>query len=46
MNNRKSDQKIDRKKYSPQLKDQALERAVKEGISQAAKDLGIKESRL
>ena len=44
MNNNNSDQKIVRKKYSPQFKDQALERAVKDGIPQVAKDLGIKES--
>lgn len=35
-----------RKKYSPQFKDQALERAAKDGIPQVAKDLGIKESML
>lgn len=46
MNNKKSDPKIVRKKYSPQFKDQALERAIKEGIPQVAKDLGIKESML
>ncbi|CEG55974.1 transposase [Legionella fallonii] len=46
MNNNKSDQKVARKKYSLQFKDQALERAVKDGISQVAKDLGIKESML
>jgi len=44
MNNNKSDQRIVRKKYSPQFKDQALERAIKDGIPQVAKDLGIKES--
>lgn len=44
MNNNNSDQKIVRKKYSPQFKDQALERSVKDGIPQVAKDLGIKES--
>jgi len=31
MNTNNSDKKIERKKYSPQFKDQALERAVKEG---------------
>ena len=31
-----------RKKYSPQFKDQALERAAKDGIPQVAKDLGIR----
>ncbi len=35
-----------RQKYSPQFKDQAVERALKEGVSQVAKDLGIKESLL
>jgi len=30
-----------RKKYSPQFKDQALERALKQGVPQVAKDLGI-----
>jgi transposase len=45
MNNNNSEQVV-RKKYSPQFKDQALERAVKDGIPQVAKDLGIKESML
>ena len=31
-----------RQKYSPQFKDQALERAAKNGIPQTAKDLGIR----
>lgn len=35
-----------RKKYSPQFKDQALERASRDGVSQAAKDLGIAEAML
>lgn len=46
MINNKSDQKVSRKKYSSQFKDQALERSVKDGIVQVAKDLGIKESML
>lgn len=46
MNNKKLGPKIVRKKYSPQFKDQALERAIKEGIPQVANDLGIKESML
>jgi len=46
MNDNNPDQKIIRKKYSPQFKDQALERAVKDGIPQVANDLGIKESML
>jgi transposase len=33
-----------RKKYSPQFKDQAVDRAAKDGIFQVAKDLGIAES--
>jgi transposase len=35
-----------RQKYSPQFKDQALERAEKVGVPQAAKDLGIADSML
>lgn len=46
MNNNDSKQKIIRKKYSPQFKDQALERADSEGVPQAAKDLGLAESLL
>jgi transposase len=46
MNNNISDQKVSRKKYSSQFKDQALERSVKDGLPQVAKDLGIKESML
>ena len=47
MNNNKSDQKVARKKYSPQFKDQALERAVKDGIPQVALFLSsiIKQNR-
>jgi transposase len=30
-----------RKKYSPQFKEQAVERAKKDGVPKAAKDLGI-----
>lgn len=39
-------QKTIRKKYSPQFKDQALERAAKDGVPQAAQDLGIPEAML
>jgi transposase len=39
-------QHADRKKYSPQFKDQAVERSIKDGVSQVAKDLGIAESML
>ena len=46
MNNTKLEQKTVRKKYSPQFKDLALERAEKEGIPQVAKDLGLAESLL
>lgn len=35
-----------RNKYSPQFKDQALERAAKAGVAQTAKDLGIPEAML
>jgi len=35
-----------RKKYSPGFKDQALQRAEKDGVPQVAKDLGIAESML
>ena len=46
MNNNDLGQKTSRKKYSPQFKDQALERSNKEGVSQVAKDLGLAESLL
>ncbi len=36
--------KTERRKYSPQFKEQALERAKKDGVSKVAKDLGIAES--
>jgi len=38
--------KQERQKYSPQFKDQAIERAAKDGVARVAKDLGIKESLL
>jgi transposase len=43
MNNKESEQKTSRKKYSVQFKDLALERAEKEGVPQVAKDLGLAE---
>jgi len=46
MNENKPKQSKIRQKYSPQFKDQAVERAAKEGVPQVAKDLGIKESML
>lgn len=38
--------KIVRRKYSPQFKDQAVQRAEKDGVPQVAKDLGIAEAML
>jgi transposase len=35
-----------RQKYSLQFKDQALERAAKEGVPKTAKDLGVPEAML
>lgn len=46
MNNNNSEQKTSRNKYSPQFKDQALERAEKEGVPQVAKDLALAEALL
>jgi transposase len=40
------EKKLPRKKYSPQFKDQALQRAEKDGVRQAAHDLGIPEAML
>lgn len=44
MKNSIKQKKSARHKYSPQFKDQALERAEKDGVAQVAKDLGITES--
>lgn len=46
MHNKNSDVKITRNKYSSQFKDQAVERAEKDGVPQVAKDLGIAEAML
>lgn len=46
MNNNKTEFKRVKNKYSPQFKDQVLERIVKEGVPQVAKDLGLAESLL
>ncbi len=46
MNENNPKKETTRKKYSPQFKDQAVERAKKDGVPQAAKDLGIPESML
>jgi transposase len=39
-------QRKSRQKYSPQFKDQAVERAAKDGVPRVAKDLGIPEPML
>ena len=44
--NSNSEQKVIRIKYSAQFKDQAVERAEKDGVPQVAKDLGIAEAML
>lgn len=44
MSENKTSQRVRRKKYSPQFKDQALERAERDGVQQTAKDLGIDEA--
>jgi len=44
--NNNSKPKTTRNKYSPQFKEQALERAEKEGVPQVAKDLGLAEALL
>lgn len=38
--------KLTRKKYSPQFKEQVLERAAQDGVAQTARDLGIDSSML
>lgn len=43
MNNKKTEQPLVRRKYSPQFKDRALERIAKDGVRQVAKDLGLSE---
>ena len=46
MNENNQNSSKPRQKHSPQFKDQAIQRAEKDGVSQVAKDLGIKESLL
>ena len=46
MNENNPKQQKTRQKYSPQFKDQAVERALKDGVPRVAKDLGIPESML
>jgi transposase len=38
--------KVIRRKFSPEFKDRALERAERDGVAQAARDLGIDPSML
>ena len=44
MNENNPNQRKKNQRYSPQFKDQAIERAEKIGVVQAAKDLGLAES--
>lgn len=46
MNNKLTTKQLIRKKYSTQFKDQALDRALKDGIPLVAKDLGLAEATL
>lgn len=46
MNENNPKQRKKHQQYSPQFKDQAIERAEKVGVPHAAKDLGIAESLL
>lgn len=46
MSENKPKQRRPRQRYSPQFKDQAVERAAKDGVPRVAKDLGIPESML
>jgi transposase len=46
MSENKPKQRKTRQKYSPQFKDQAIERAAKDGVPRVAKDLGIPEPML
>lgn len=46
MSNINTEQKTNKKRYSPQFKDQVLERVDKEGVPQVAKDLGLAEALL
>jgi transposase len=41
MKSHEQETKPQRNKYSPQFKEQALERAKKDGVGKAAKDLGL-----
>lgn len=46
MSEHKEKSKQTRQKYSPQFKNRALERALKDGVAQTAKDLNLPESML
>jgi transposase len=46
MHNNNTVQKTTRNKYSSQFKDQAVDRAEKDGVPQVAKDLGVAEAML
>jgi transposase len=46
MNRKKLSVLTKRQKYSPQFKEQAVERAKKEGVAKTARDLGIAEPML
>ncbi len=46
MSSKKPEQKPIKRKFSPQFKDQVLDRVDKEGVAQVAKDLGLAEALL
>lgn len=46
MNENNTNKRKPRQKYSPQFKDQVLERIAKEGVPKTAKDLGLAEAML
>ncbi len=46
MNENNTNKRKLRQKYSPQFKDQVLERIAKEGVPKTAKDLGLPEAML
>jgi len=46
MTKKKAEAKAERKRYSAEFKQQALLRAVKDGVSVAARDLGLEPAQL
>jgi len=46
MSENEQEKRRERQHYSVQFKDQAVERAAKDGVAQVARDLGISESQL